>query len=147
VPGLLYWAWSFAGGHARRDLAPRPDELAPRHIWQDIKDHARLRFPKGEAALRYNILQKLAYCGVLSGLLPLLVLTGLTMSPAMDAAWPWLLTLFGGRASARSIHFLCAMGIVLFIAVHLAMVILAGPYNEIRSMITGRYRIRAEAGE
>ncbi|WP_157215999.1 cytochrome b/b6 domain-containing protein [Flavisphingomonas formosensis] len=146
VPGLLYWLWSFASGHARRDLAPRRAELAPRHIWQDVKDHARLRFPRGEAALRYNILQKLAYCSVLFGLLPLIVLTGLTMSPAMDAAWPWLLTLFGGRASARSIHFLCAMGLVTFIVVHLAMVLLAGPYNEIRSMITGRYRIRPEAG-
>ena len=79
-------------------------------------------------------------------LLPLIVLTGLTMSPAMDAAWPWLLDLFGGRQSARSIHFIAAMLLVAFIVVHLVMVVLAGPLNEIRSMITGRYRLPKEQG-
>ena len=142
VPGLLYAVWSLASGHARRDLVPARGELSPRQLWHDVKDHARLRFPSGDAALRYTVLQKLAYCGVLFILLPLMVLTGLAMSPAMDAAWPWLLDLFGGRASARSIHFLCAAAILLFIAVHLAMVLLAGPINEIRSMITGRFRPR-----
>ena len=62
VPGLLYWLWSFANRHVQRDLAPTRDELRPRHLWQDIKDHARLRFPTGEAATRYNILQKLSLC-------------------------------------------------------------------------------------
>ncbi len=69
----------------------------PRHLWHDIRDHARLNFPKGEAARRYNVLQKLAYLGVLVVLIPLMILTGLTMSPGMDATWPWLLDLFGGR--------------------------------------------------
>jgi thiosulfate reductase cytochrome b subunit len=142
--GLAYVTASLVNGHARRDLAPRRDELAPRHIWQDIKDHARLRFPKGAAAARYNILQKLAYVGVIFGLMPLLVATGLTMSPGANAGWPWLLDLFGGRQSARSIHFLCAFGIALFILVHLAMVLLAGPINELRSMITGRFRLPPE---
>ena len=98
-------------------------------------------FPTGDAALRYNILQKLSYVGVIFVLLPLMVLTGLTMSPAMDAAWPWLLDLFGGRQSARSIHFICAALLLGFILVHLMMVLLAGPINEIRSMITGRFRV------
>ncbi len=80
-------------------------------------------------------------------LIPGVVLTGLTMSPAIDAAWPWLLELFGGRQSARSIHFLCAMGLALFIVVHLLMVVLAGPFNEMRSMITGRYRLPRAKGE
>jgi thiosulfate reductase cytochrome b subunit len=75
------------------------------------------------------------------------VLTGLTMSPAIDAAWPWLLDLFGGRPSARSIHFLCAMGLAAFILIHLLMVVLAGPINEVRSMITGRYRLPKETSE
>lgn len=145
IGGLGYWLVSFVNRHVQRDLLPKREELAPRHIWHDIKDHARLRFPKGAAALRYNILQKFAYLSVLFGLLPLIVLTGLTMSPAVDAAWPWLLDLFGGRQSARSIHFLCAMGFALFIVVHLLMVVLAGPYNEVRSMITGRYRLPKEA--
>jgi thiosulfate reductase cytochrome b subunit len=144
LAGLAYWLWSFGNRHVQRDLAPTRSELSPAHIWHDIKEHARLRFPTGEAALRYNILQKLSYLGVLFGLLPLIVLTGLTMSPGMDAAWPWLVDLFGGRQSARSIHFIAATLIVLFIVVHLAMVVLAGPYNEIRSMITGKFRLPKE---
>jgi len=76
--------------------------------------------------------------------LPLMVLTGLTMSPAMDAVWPWLLVVTGGRQSARSIHFIVAAGLALFIVVHLAMVLLAGPINELRSMITGWYRLPPE---
>jgi Ni/Fe-hydrogenase b-type cytochrome subunit len=142
VAGLvLFLATSLWNRHVQRDLTPTPDELAPRHIWHDIKEHARLRFPAGEAALRYNILQKISYVTVVFLLIPLMILTGLTMSPSMDAAWPWLLDPFGGRQSARSIHFLCAAAILLFIIVHLVMVVLAGPINEIRSMITGRFRV------
>jgi thiosulfate reductase cytochrome b subunit len=144
APGLLFGLWGLAARHFSRDLAPAARELRPRHIWHDIRDHARLRFPTGAAARRYNILQKLAYCGVLFVVLPGAVLTGLAMSPAMDAAWPWLLALLGGRQSARSIHFLFAMALALFILIHLLMVLLAGPFNEIRSMITGRYRLPRE---
>ena len=71
----------------------------------------------------------------------LMVLTGLTMSPGIDAFFPWLLDLFGGRQSARSIHFICASLIVLSVIVHLVEVVLAGPINEVRSMLSGRYRI------
>lgn len=142
VPSALgYWLWSFVNRHVQRDLTPTRDELKPAHVWQDIKDHARLRFPTGNAAARYNILQKLSYLGVLFGLTPLLVLSGLGMSPAIDAAWPWIVDLLGGRQSARSIHFLCAVAMTAFILVHLVMVVLAGPVNEVRSMITGRYRL------
>ena len=95
-------------GHLRRDLLPRPAELAPAHLWQDIRDHATLNFPKGEAARHYNVLQKLAYLGVLVVLIPLMILTGLTMSPAWTRPGRWLLDLFGGRQSARSIHFIAA---------------------------------------
>jgi Ni/Fe-hydrogenase b-type cytochrome subunit len=144
VPGFAYWLWSFFNRHIQRDLAPRREELSPRHVWHDIQNHARLRFPTGPAALNYNILQKASYLGVLFVLLPLIVLTGLTMSPGMDSAWPWLLDLFGGRQSARSLHFIAAALIALFILVHLVMVVLAGPINEIRSMITGRYRLPTE---
>ncbi len=84
---------------------------------------------------------------MLFGLLPLVIVTGLAMSPGMDAAWPWLTAVFGGRQSARSIHFLCAFGLVAFIVVHLAMVLLAGPWNEVRSMITGAYRVPRGDGE
>ena len=145
--GLVgYGLWSLVNGHLRRDLLPRPAEMAPRHVWHEIRRHARLDFPKGEAARRYNVLQKLAYLGVLVVLIPLMILTGLTMSPSMDASWPWLLDLFGGRQTARSIHFIAAWALVGFLLVHLVMVVLAGPLNEIRSMITGRYRLPEEKG-
>ena len=144
VPGLLFWLWSFATRHAQRDLAPTAHELRPHNLWQDVKDHARLRFHTGEAARRYNVLQKLSYVGVIFGLLPLMVLTGLAMSPGIDAAWPWLLDLFGGRQSARSVHFICAMLLAGFILVHLTMVVLAGPLNELRSIVTGWYRLPPE---
>ena len=137
----LYLGWSLAGGHLRRDLWPRRGELAPRHLWHDVTEHARLRFPTGAAALRYNILQKLAYGAVLLVLLPLIVLTGMAMSPGLDAAFPWLVELFAGRQSARSLHFLAAVGLLAFFAVHLVMVVLAGPVNELRAMITGWYRL------
>jgi thiosulfate reductase cytochrome b subunit len=143
---LLFLVLSFINRHAQRDLAPSGDEVKPSHIWHDIREHARLRFPTGEAALRYNILQKLSYVAVIFVLLPLMVLTGLAMSPAMDASWPWLLDLFQGRQSARSIHFICAMALLAFILVHLVMVVLAGPINEIGSMITGRFRVPPDRG-
>lgn len=139
---LGYMLWSLGNSHISRDLSFRKEELAPRHIWQDIKNHARLRFPVGEAALRYNVLQKASYIGLVFILLPVLILTGLTMSPGMNAAWPWLVDLFGGRQSARSIHFVAAFLLVAFFLIHVVMVLLAGPVNEIGSMITGRFRVR-----
>jgi thiosulfate reductase cytochrome b subunit len=145
VLGLLgYLIWSLTSGHLRRNLAPKLGELTPAHLWHDIRQHARLRFPTGLAARSYNVLQKLAYGAVLAVLLPGIVLTGLAMSPAIDAAWPWLVDLLGGRQSARSLHFLCAGALVLFFVVHIAMVLLAGPVNEVRAMLTGRYRLPFE---
>src|SRR3954463_7950652 len=141
---ILFLVTSLINRHAQRDLAPTPQEVRPSHIWHDIREHARLNFPTGDAALRYNILQKLSYVGVIFVLLPLMVLTGLTMSPAMDAAWPWLLDLFGGRASARSIHFICAAALLAFILAHLGMVLLAGPIKEIGWMTPGPSRIPPE---
>lgn len=141
VSTIGYWVWSVGSRHLRRDLAPKRRELSPLRVWRDIVDHVRLRFPTGAAARDYNVLQKCAYLLVLFLLLPLVILSGITMSPGMDAGWPWLLAVFGGRQSARSIHFLAASGIALFIAIHLAMVVLAGPWNEVRSMVTGRYRL------
>ena len=138
---ILFLLTSLINRHAQRDLVPRPEEVKPSHVWHDIREHARLRFPTGDAALRYNILQKLSYVAVIFVLLPMMMLTGLAMSPAMDAAWPWLLDLLGGRQSARSIHFISAMLLLAFIIVHLVMVVLAGPINEVGSMITGRFRV------
>ncbi|HYD13553.1 MAG TPA: cytochrome b/b6 domain-containing protein [Allosphingosinicella sp.] len=140
IGAIAYWIYLLAG-KGRRRLFPRRAELRPGHVWREVKDHARLRFPTGAAALDYNVLQKVSYVGVIFVLLPLLILTGLAMSPGMNAAWGWLIDIFGGRQSARSIHFICAFLITFFILIHLIMVVLAGPLNEIRSMITGWYRV------
>ncbi len=138
---LAYMIRSLFNGHVRRDLATNRRDWSPRHLWQEARDHARLRFPTGAAALRYNSLQKLSYIGVVFILLPLMIFTGLALSPGFDAVLAPYVDLFGGRQSARSIHFI-GMGLLIgFFVVHIAMVVAAGPINEIRSMITGRYRV------
>jgi thiosulfate reductase cytochrome b subunit len=142
--GLAYLIYAFASRRVKDTLLPERDQLTARHIARNIADHLRLKHPAGEEARRYNILQKFAYLSVIFVFLPLMVLTGLTMSPGVDAAWPWLLDLFGGRQSARTIHFLSAAFIVLFVLVHVAEVFLAGVVNELGSMITGRYRLPPE---
>ena len=148
ISATLFMTYNLISGHLRRDLALTPEERSLSHLWHDIKEHARLRFPTGEAARAYNPLQKIAYLGVLLVLIPVVILTGCTMSPTLNAAFPWLAALFGGRTGkeliARSIHFLCAFGFALFIAVHLLAVVLAGPFNELRSIITGWYRLPKE---
>ncbi|MGQ0444501.1 MAG: cytochrome b/b6 domain-containing protein [Beijerinckiaceae bacterium] len=141
---LVYFAAGLAGGHFWRDLFPGRKELCPRALLQDLANHLRLQFPRGEAARGYNPLQQLTYLCVIFVLLPLMILTGLAMSPGMDAIVPWLADLFGGRQSARTIHFIAASLIVLFVFVHVVMVFLAGPLNELRSMITGRFAIVVE---
>jgi thiosulfate reductase cytochrome b subunit len=141
---LAFMVASLVNRHFQRDLSISRAEIRPAHVWHDIKQHARLRFPTGAAALRYNILQKLSYAAVIFILLPLIIFTGLTMSPAMASGWGWMIDLFGGRQSARSLHFLAATGLVGFFVVHILMVLLAGPYNEVRSMISGRYRLPRE---
>jgi thiosulfate reductase cytochrome b subunit len=143
INGAIYVASAILSGHLRRDLAPTAAQLTPRHVLHEIWDHMRLRFPKGEEARRYNVLQKGAYLGVVLVLLPVMVMTGMTMSPSLDATFPGLLDLFGGRQSARSIHFITASLIVLFFFVHIVMVVLSGTWNNVRSMITGRYAIEA----
>jgi thiosulfate reductase cytochrome b subunit len=137
--GLVYLIYSLAIGHLRCDLTPGAREL--KHIGASISEHLRLKFPQGEEAKHYNVLQKLAHLIVALVLLPLMLLTGLAMSPGMDAGYPFLLDMFGGRQSARTIHFIAASGIVLFVAVHILMVLISGVWNNLRSMITGRYVI------
>ncbi len=132
---------SLINRHFQRDLRVRAAELTPREVVHDVKEHLAFRFHDPKRPGAYNILQKLSYVTTIFVLIPVMILTGLTMSPGMDAAWPWLLEVFGGRQSARSIHFIAATGLVLFIIAHLALVILAGAWNEVRSMITGRWKV------
>ena len=131
--------YGVAVGHFRKDILPSRANLA--HLGKELLAHIRLRFPRGEDAKRYNGLQKLAYSLVIFALGPLIVLSGLAMSPTMDAAFPLLPALLGGRQSARTIHFLCAFSFLAFFIIHIAMVVLSGTWNNLRSMITGWYAI------
>ncbi len=144
INGLIYIAYGFIARHFHRDLLPRRGELAASHLVQEVADHARLRFPKGEKARHYNALQKLTYLLVIFLLLPLMIATGLTMSPGFNAFAPWLLDLFGGRQSARTLHFITASALIAFVVIHIVMVLVSGVLNNMRSMITGRYVIIEE---
>jgi thiosulfate reductase cytochrome b subunit len=141
--GLAYLAYSIGSRHLARDLAPTRDDW--RGIGQSIRDHLRFRHPAGEASKRYNVLQKLAYLAVIFVLLPLIVLLGLAMSPWMNAVWPGWIDVFGGRQSARTIHFVVAWLLVGFVLIHVFEVVITGLWNNLRSMLTGRYRVSAEA--
>ena len=142
-----YLLWGLLSGHIARVLHITQAEWSPRHILHDIIEHAQLKFPTGAAALKYNVLQKLAYGAELFVFLPGIILSGLAMAPALDAPWPWLIDLFGGRQSARSVHFILTAALAAFFVVHMVMVILAGPINEVRSMLTGWYRLPRERGD
>jgi thiosulfate reductase cytochrome b subunit len=139
VTTLLVWAIaSVISGHLRRDLVITGTDI--KKLPQDIKDHARLRFHHTK---EYNTLQKLAYASVLFVAFPLMILTGLSMSPNFNASAPWLLDIFGGRQSARTIHFLTMLFLIGFFIIHMLMILAAGPINELRSIITGWYRVDA----
>lgn len=142
INGVAYLVYTLFSRHLTRDLLPTPAEL--RGIGRSIKDHLRLRHPSGDAARRYNVLQNLAYLLVIFGLLPLLVVAGLAMSPRLDVVYTGWVDLLGGRQSARSLHFIAAAGLLLFTAVHLFEVVVAGAWNEIRSMVTGWYALPAD---
>lgn len=139
--GLAYVAYSLFSGHVKRDLLPTRAEL--RNIGSSIKDHLLLRHPTGEAARRYNVLQNLAYLAVIFGLLPLVVIAGMAMSPWLDTVFTGWVDLLGGRQSARTLHFLAATGLLLFVLVHVFEVVISGVWNQVRSMITGWYTVPA----
>lgn len=142
---LVYLLWSLANRHLQRDLRIRRAELNAAHVVEDLEAHWQMRFHDPADPRAYNLFQKLSYAVVLFVLLPLLILTGLALAPAM---WPWIADMFGGRQSARSLHFIAMALTSIFVVVHLTLVILAGPINEVRSMITGWWKLpEAEPAE
>ncbi len=141
INGVAYLSYSLFSRHVGRDLVPTRSDW--RGIGGSIRDHIRFRHPQGEAARHYNVLQKLAYLAVIFGLLPLIVLAGWAMSPWLNSLWPGWVDLFGGRQSARSVHFIVAWLLVAFVAIHVFEVVVSGLWNHMRSMVTGRYRITA----
>ena len=139
INGLVYLAFGLFSGQLRARYIPTLHQV--RHIWDSVKEHIFLRFPEGEEAKRYNVIQKITYFIVILVLIPMQVLAGLAMSPGMDSVSPFLLTLFGGRQSARTIHFLIANALVFFVVVHVALVVLSGLWNNMRGMVTGWFVI------
>jgi thiosulfate reductase cytochrome b subunit len=143
INGLCYVLYAIGSRHLARDLWPT--RLDIRGIGASIVDHLRLRHPTGEAAKRYNVLQKFAYLGVIFVLLPLVILMGFGMSPRLDTLFGGWVDWFGGRQSVRSLHFIIAWLLVAFVLVHVFEVIVTGLWNNVRSMITGRYRVPQES--
>ena len=143
INGLCYVAYTVWSRHLARDLCADRGRH-PAAIGRSIVDHLRFRHPTGEEAKRYNVLQKLAYLIVIFVLLPLIILMGLGMSPRLDTLFGGWVGLVGGRQSARSIHFIVAWALVAFVLIHVFEVIVTGLWNNLRSMITGRYRVPQE---
>jgi Ni/Fe-hydrogenase b-type cytochrome subunit len=131
----LFLVAALLNRHLRRDIVPSRDELRPSAIGADIRSHLRLKFDAHGG--KYNVLQKAAYGLVLFVLLPLMIVTGMAMSPGMDAAWPFLSEIFGGRQSARSVHFIVAWLLFAFLVLHLVLLLLHRPVQNTLDMITG----------
>lgn len=137
VTGAVYFFTGIISGHFRRHLLLRGGELGWHRLRQDLASHLRRRVPPVRGGPPYGIVQKISYCLVIFLALPLMVMTGMTMSPAITAAYPILLDLFDGSQSARTIHFFVFAGIVTFVVVHVLMVVLSGFRRQMRAMIRG----------
>ena len=134
--GLLFmWIAMMINRHFKRDIVTKPREWRPSAIWRDVVEHLKLNFDHHEG--KYNFLQKLAYGLVLGVFLPMMIFTGISISPGMEPTFGWLVDLLGGRQSARSLHFIFAFAIAGFFIVHVLLVILSGPIRQMRDMITG----------
>ena len=134
--GLLFmWIAMMVNRHFKRDIVTKRREWRPSAIWRDVVEHLKLNFDHHER--KYNFLQKLAYGLVLGVFLPMMIFTGISISPGMEPTFGWLVDLLGGRQSARSLHFIFAFAIAGFFIVHVLLVILSGPIRQMQDMITG----------
>ena len=143
VNGIAFMTYAIFSGHLQHDLIPNRQDW--RSIGRTVVDHILFRHTSGEVAKHYNVLQKCAYLGVIFFLLPIMILMGLGMSPALDALFTGWVDIFFGRQSMRTIHFITAWALVMFVILHVFMVIVSGFWNNLRSMITGYYRVKSEA--
>jgi thiosulfate reductase cytochrome b subunit len=138
LTGLLYVISALFTGHLRKNLLPRKSDLSLRAFWTAIAKNLRFERPSDAEAWSYNVVQRTTYLFVIFVLFPLVIWTGLAMSPAFVSAIPATVTLLGGQQSARTIHFLVSLALVLFLVMHVVMVCLAGFWSRMRAMITGR---------
>ena len=138
ITGLIYVVTALLTRHVKNNLLPKRTELGKATVWKEVSDHLRMRIPAGTGGPQYGLLQKTTYLLVIFFLLPLAVLTGFTMSPAITAAYPFLLKIFFGAQSARTIHFFASVLLVLFLLLHIIMVVRSGFKNQIKSMTVGK---------
>jgi thiosulfate reductase cytochrome b subunit len=139
INGLVYLAYGFLTRRFGRRLWPSGAEL--RGFWPSVKEHARFHFPRDDEARTYNVIQKLTYVAMILIVLPMMLVTGLSMSPGFNAVGGILLDVMGGRQSARTLHFISGALIVGFIVIHVGLVIWTGLFNNMRAMVTGWFVI------
>ena len=144
IVGIVYAAWGLWTGHFRKNLFPAPGERSWASFWRVLASHLRLRRPDNAEALAYNVVQQTTYLLVIFVLFPLVICTGLALSPGFNAAVPALVNTLGGRQSARTLHFFVSIFLLIFLIVHIGMVILAGFWSRTRPMITGAASARRE---
>ena len=144
INGFVYVVWNLYSTHFRNRLWPARSEWTGAHVRSELRNQLQWGSRRHAANGRYGTLQKTSYLILIFVFVPLMILTGIAQSPGFTAALPTLLDLFGGRQSARSLHFISASLVVLFVVVHLAMVVASGTWNNVRSMITGRYAIETD---
>ena len=142
--GLLYVGAGVVNGHFRREMVPKREQFTGGRLLASVREHLRFKRPGPEEAWSYNVLQRLAYLGVVFVAFPLMIWSGLAMSPGFVARVPWAATILGGQQSARTIHFAMTALLVGFLLVHIVMVIVAGFWSRMRAMITGRAAERME---
>jgi len=135
--GVIYLLAGVVTGHFLRNIVPHPSDLKASSVWQDLRDHLHMRIREATGGPQYGLLQKCSYFAVLFLLLPLIVLSGLAMSPAITAGYPILLRVFTGYQSARTIHFFAFVLLMLFLLVHVAMVVKSGFVRQMRGMTVG----------
>jgi thiosulfate reductase cytochrome b subunit len=138
LTGFLYIISILLTGHLRKDLLPNDADLSWRAFSVAIAKHLRFKRPSAAEAWSYNVLQRVTYLLVVFVLFPLVIWTGLAMSPAFVSAVPVSVTVFGGQQSARTIHFFVSLSLLLFLLVHVAMICRAGFRSRMRAMITGQ---------
>ncbi|HUN86575.1 MAG TPA: cytochrome b/b6 domain-containing protein [Terracidiphilus sp.] len=144
LTGIVYLVAGVITGHFRRNLIPAPGKRGPRAYFERLAQYLRRTPPDANEEVSYNVLQRAAYLGVIFVLFPLVIWTGLALSPGFNSAFPAGVNLLGGRQSARTLHFFVSWALVLFLVVHIAMIALSGFWKRTRTMITGRATAQEE---
>lgn len=136
--GLFYFLFGIFSGHFRSNLLPASSDRSLKALGRSLVAHLRFARPSADEAWSYNVLQRISYLVVIFVLFPLMIWTGLAMSLGFDSAFPLAVRLLGGHQTARSLHFLITILLVLFVLVHVVMLFVSGFRARMRAMVTGR---------